>query len=111
MKNKIIFVNANTLGRGDEALGEAILENFFTLLKQQENKPRAIFLMNSGVLLATKQSLISVHLKEIADAGVEVLLCTTCLNHYELANELVVGTKSTMAHFIALASEYEVITL
>lgn len=111
MKNKIILVNSNQLGKGDEPLGELLMETFFTLLKQREVKPRAVFLLNSGVHLATNESLVSLHLKELADAGVEILACTTCLNHYQLKGKLAVGFASTMGKFIELAESYEVITL
>lgn len=111
MKNKIILVNSNQLGKGDEALGEMLLETYFTLLKQREGKPVAIFLLNSGVQIATDESLVSVHLKELSDAGVEVLACTTCLNHYHLLEKLTVGSASTMGKLLDLAEKYEVITL
>ena len=111
MKNKVILVNSNQLGKGDENLGEMLMETFFTLLKQREGKPHAIFLLNSGVHLATDESLVSVHLKELSESGVEVLACTTCLNHYHLLEKLVVGSASTMGKFIELAERYEIITL
>ncbi|MDF2557370.1 MAG: transcriptional regulator [Bacillales bacterium] len=111
MKNKIILVDSNQLGKGDEGLGEVLIETFFTLLKQREVKPHAVFLLNSGVQLATDESLVSVHLKELANSGVEILACTTCLNHYHLMEKLVVGSASTMGKFIDLAESYEIITL
>lgn len=111
MQNKIILVNSNHLGKGDEDLGELLMETFFTLLKQREVKPHAIFLLNSGVQLATDESLVSVHLKELSKSGVGILACTTCLNHFHLMDKLVVGSASTMGKFIELADKYEVITL
>ncbi len=44
MRNKVILVSSNQLGKGDEVLGETILETFFTILKQREEFPIAIFL-------------------------------------------------------------------
>jgi len=44
MKNKVILVSSNQLGRGDQLLGENILETFFTILKQKEELPAAVFL-------------------------------------------------------------------
>lgn len=111
MKNKVILVNSNQLGKGDENLGEMLIETFFTLLKQREAKPHAVFLINSGVQLATDESLISVHLKELADAGVEIFACTTCLNHLYLMDKMAVGSASNMGKFLELAEQFEVITL
>lgn len=111
MKNKIILVSSNTFGQGDENLGENLLETFFTILKQKEEKPKAIFFLNRGVELVTSDSFCSLHLEELEAAGVCILACTTCLNHYGLAEKQAVGTPSTMAAFVDLSSEYEVISL
>lgn len=111
MNNKVILVSSNQLGKGSEELGEGILETFFTLLKQREDLPAAIFLMNSGVLTLTNDSLISVHLKEIEEKGVQVLACKTCVDYYEVADKLTAGKISSMAHFVDLAAQHEVITI
>ncbi len=111
MKNKIILVCSDQLGTGDKLLGENILETFFTLLKQKEDKPVAIFCMNRGVFTMTDNSLVSVHLKELADQGVTILACKTCSDYYGVTDQLTVGIPSSMSHFIELASKYEVLTI
>jgi intracellular sulfur oxidation DsrE/DsrF family protein len=111
MKNKVILVSSNQLGKGDSQLGESVLETFFTLLKQREELPHAIFCMNSGVYTLTDDSFVSVHLKELMNKGVAVYACKTCVDHYELSDKLTVGTVSSMAHFIELAAEYEILTI
>jgi intracellular sulfur oxidation DsrE/DsrF family protein len=111
MKNKVILVSSDKLGVGDIQLGESVLETFFTLLKQREELPHAVFCMNRGVFTLTEESFVSVHLKELADKGVSIFACKTCVDHYELAEKLTVGTISSMGHFIELASQYEVLTI
>ncbi|WP_456273127.1 DsrE family protein [Bacillus sp. AK031] len=111
MKNKVILVSSDQLGNGDKDLGEGVLETFITLLKQRDEKPEAIFLMNRGVLTLTEQSLVSVHLKEIAEQGVPVYACKTCVDYYEVEEQLIVGEISGMGHFIELASKHEVLTI
>lgn len=111
MKNKVILVSSDQLGKGDAQLGEAVLETFFTLLKQKEDKPAAIFCMNRGVLTLTAQSLVSVHLKELQEQGVPVLACKTCVDYYQLEESLIAGEISGMNHFLELAGQYEVLTI
>ncbi|NSL51505.1 DsrE family protein [Calidifontibacillus erzurumensis] len=111
MENKVILVLSDRLGRGDQQLGEGILETFFTLLKQKEKKPKAIFCMNRGVFTMTDESLISVHLKELESQGVEVLACKTCADYYGVTEKLSAGKISSMDKFIELSSQYEVLTL
>jgi selenium metabolism protein YedF len=111
MKNKVILVSSDKLGEGDAQLGESVLETFFTILKQREELPHAVFCMNRGVFTLTDESFVSVHLKELADKGVSIFACKTCVDHYELEDKLSVGTISSMAHFIELAAQYEVLTI
>lgn len=111
MKNKVILIKSNVLGEGDVQLGATLIETFLTVLKQQDEKPEAIFVLNSGVELVTELSLCSLHLKELEDAGVQVLACTTCLNHFGFADKQVVGVASSMLELVNLASKYEVISL
>lgn len=111
MKNKVILVSSDQLGKGDKELGEGVLETFFTLLKQREELPKAIFCMNTGVYTLTEDSFVSVHLKELEEKGVEVLACKTCVDYYQVESKLITGKITGMPHFIDLASQYEVITI
>lgn len=111
MKNKVILVSSDKLGEGDPTLGESVLETFFTILKQREDLPHAVFCMNRGVFTLTDDSFVSVHLTELMEKGVSIFACKTCVEHYELEEKIKVGTISSMAHFIELASEYEVLTI
>ena len=111
MKNKVILLASDQLGNGEKELGEGILETFFTVLKQKEELPVAIFCMNRGVFTLTEESLVSLQLAELEGNGVEILACKTCVDYYELQEKLVTGKVSGMAQFIELASEYEVITI
>ncbi|MBS4212171.1 MULTISPECIES: DsrE family protein [Neobacillus] len=111
MKNKVILVSSNQLGKGDQVLGENVLETFFTVLKQREELPAAVFCMNSGVLTLTEDSFVSVHLKELEDKGVNIFACKTCADHYGVSEKLTVGKISGMADFVELSSKYEVLTI
>lgn len=111
MKNKLIFLTTDSLGDGERELGTQILETFFTLLKQREPLPAAIFCANRGVLALTEQSMSSLHLRELADKNVPILACATCVDYYDIREQLVVGEISSMGHFMELAEQYEVLTL
>jgi intracellular sulfur oxidation DsrE/DsrF family protein len=111
LKNKVILLASDQLGNGEKELGEGILETFFTVLKQKEELPVAIFCMNRGVFTLTEESLVSLQLADLERKGVDVLACKTCVDYYELNEKLVTGKVSGMAQFVELASEYEVITI
>ena len=88
MNNKVILLASDQLGKGEKELGEGILETFFTILKQREDLPAAVFCMNQGVFTLTEESLVSLQLKELEDKGVDVLACKTCVDYYELGEKL-----------------------
>ncbi|MFS0782903.1 DsrE family protein [Bacillus sp. 1P06AnD] len=111
MKNKVVLLSSNKFGSGNGELGETVLETFFTLLKQREDLPVAVFCMNSGVLALTEESLASVHLKEMEAKGVGVYACKTCVDYYGVEDKLTAGKISGMDHFIELASQYEILTI
>jgi intracellular sulfur oxidation DsrE/DsrF family protein len=111
MKNKVVLVSSDQLGRGDAELGTGVLETFFTVLKQQKELPAAVFFMNSGVNALTEDSFVSVHAKELEEKGVDILACKTCVDHYGLGDKLYAGKISGMAHFVELAASHEVLTI
>ena len=109
--NKVILLSSDQLGKGEKELGEGILETFFTLLKQREELPIAIFCMNSGVFTLTENSFVSVHLKELEEKGVEIIACKTCVDYYNIEKKMVAGKIGGMSQFIDLAAKYEVLTI
>ena len=111
MKKKVILLASDVLGKGERELGEGILETFFTILKQREELPEAVFCMNRGVFTLLEESFVSLQLMDLEAKGVDILACKTCVDYYELGEKLVVGKISGMAQFVELASKYEVITL
>jgi peroxiredoxin family protein len=111
MRNEVILVSSNMLGRGNDELGETILETFFTVLEQKGDVPHAVFCMNSSVLTMTKQSLVSVHLKELEQRGTRIIACKTCADHYEVTEQLTVSEIRSMNDFVELAAAYEVLTI
>ena len=111
MRNKVILLASDQLGAGDPGLGQNILETFFVLLKQRQDPPAAVFCMNRGVLALTKRSFASVHLAELAQAGVPVLACRTCVEFYDVESQLTAGEVSSMAVFVDLAAKHEVLTI
>ena len=74
MKNKVILLASDQLGNGEKELGKGILETFFTILKQKEELPVAVFCMNSGVFTLTEESLVSLQLADLEGKGVKFSL-------------------------------------
>jgi intracellular sulfur oxidation DsrE/DsrF family protein len=56
-----------------------------------EPKPQVIVLMNNGVKLAVSDSPVLEDLQALADKGVEILICGTCLKYFDLTDKVAVG--------------------
>ena len=91
-----MFVGRDIIGSGDRELGTNLMRMFFYTLSQGEDKPGAVLFMNAGVKLPTLDEQVAEHLKVLSAAGVEILVCGTCLNFYGLTEQLRVGTVSNM---------------
>lgn len=111
MKDKVIVLSADGLGRGDERLGQLLMANFLRQLGELPEKPKALFLLNSGVKLVTEGSNALEHLERLQAAGVDILSCRTCIEWFDLEDKVRVGKISSMAAFIQLAADHEVITV
>lgn len=92
-----VFIGKDTLGEGARELGENLMKMAIYTLSQSEDVPAALLFMNSGVKLpAGEEAQVIDSLKELAEKGIEILVCGTCLNYYGLTEQLKVGTVSNM---------------
>lgn len=93
---QIVVVSSEVMGVGDDVLGHTLMKGFFFALTQQDELPSAVLLYNGGVKWACEGSEALDDLRSLADAGVEVLSCGTCLAHYGLTERLAVGEPTNM---------------
>lgn len=87
MKNMLI--KDDRIGKGK--LGKKLIIGFLNAMSQTPKKPKAIFLLNRGVFLSTKNADSIAALKSLENLGVEIYSCQTCLEHFDLLNEIKVG--------------------
>lgn len=100
-KDYAIFVGRDIIGSGDRELGTNLMRMFFYTLVNSEDLPRSILFMNAGVKLPALEEQVAEHLKALAAKGVEILVCGTCLNFYEISDVLKVGTVSNMYDIVS----------
>ena len=92
----IIVITSDKMGEGDIDLGQLLMSNFIKSIKDLDKLPQKMIFYNKGVTLATKDSPLIDHLTDLEKMGVELLLCATCVNHYELADIVGAGILSNM---------------
>jgi selenium metabolism protein YedF len=102
-----ILVSSDRLGRGDDELGRLLLTLFLRTLAQLPSRPAVLALMNGGVKLALADSETLAPLQAVANQGVKVMVCGTCLDFFGVKDQVRVGTVSNMYELaeVLLASD------
>lgn len=92
----IVVISSQYMGEGDPILGKILMKGFVYTLTELDHYPSKVLLYNSGVKLATTGSDSIGDLQKLAEQGVEILSCGTCLDFYQLTEELQVGGVTNM---------------
>ena len=108
----VILVTSQYVGRGDDALGKILMKSFIYTMTQMKDTISTIIFINSGVALTSQGSEVLDHLLELEQSGVEILSCGTCLDHFQLRNQLLVGQVTNMYSIMErVAAADKVITI
>jgi selenium metabolism protein YedF len=102
---KVVFINSDRIGEGDEDLGRKLMGSFLYSLARTEPKPDVIGLMNGAVRLAVAGSAALDDLGLLAADGVKIYSCGTCLDWFQIKDTLAVGEVGTMNDAAALFME------
>jgi selenium metabolism protein YedF len=92
----VIVIASESMGQGDAGLGAKLLGNFLRTLPTVEPRPAAIVFYNAGVKLLAPESPCLEALRELDEAGVELLACVTCLEFFALRERMALGHVSNM---------------
>lgn len=93
---KVVVVSSNCFGNGDDRLGALLMKSYFFALTELDAPPSSIIFMNSGVKLTCSGSDILESIEILANKGSEILSCGTCLDFYQLKDQLKIGEVTNM---------------
>ena len=93
---KVFVIASDTMGRGDDDLGSVLMKAFIHTIKDLDSGPDVLILYNTGVRLSVKGSPVLDDLKVLEERGVDILVCGTCLNFFELTKDVAAGVVSNM---------------
>jgi selenium metabolism protein YedF len=108
---KVILIQSETIGRGDNTVGTLLMANFLRLLGNNDKKPEKLILLNTGVRLVCEGSMVLEHMKELENKGMEILACTTCLEYFDLKDKQLASKPTTMAKPIEAMMNHDVVSL
>lgn len=92
----VVAVSSQTMGHGSDDLGRTLMKGFLFAVGQLPVLPKTILFYNGGAHLTCAGSDSLEDLKAMAEKGVEIRTCGTCLNFYGLTEQLEVGTVTNM---------------
>ena len=102
--NTAIVFNHDGLGHADEALRHKLTTNYLRTLIELGEHPQAILFYAAGVKLVAEGSPCVAELKALADAGVSLIACRTCLDFYGLMEKVAVGDIGNMLRIVEAQS-------
>ena len=92
-----VFVIAdNRMGRGDDELGTVLIKAFIHTIFDLDTLPDTLIFYNAGVKLTVKDSDVIDDLRELESRGVEILVCGTCTNFFQISEMVADGIISNM---------------
>jgi selenium metabolism protein YedF len=100
-QQKIMVMVANDcMGHGDDELGSKLMVSFLKTLKEMGDELWRLVFVNNGVKMTISGSEVLPVLKELEERGVYILVCGTCLTHFNLLEKKMVGETTNMLDIV-----------
>lgn len=100
-KQKImVMIATDRMGFGDDELGKKLVVSFINTLKEMGDELWRLVFVNNGVKLTVSGSGLAETLRTYEKEGVTILVCGTCLNHFNLLDKKQVGETTNMLDIV-----------
>lgn len=99
-KKIMVMVGNDCMGHGDDDLGEKLMMSFLKTLKEMGDELWRLVFVNNGVKLTIEGADVLPVIQELDKEGVHILVCGTCLTHFDLLNQKQVGETTNMLDIV-----------
>jgi len=99
-KKIMVMIATDRMGFGDDELGKKLAVSFIKTLKEMGDELWRLVLVNNGVKLTIEGSEVLEVLQGYAKEGLTILVCGTCLNHFNLLDKKQVGETTNMLDIV-----------
>ncbi len=96
----MIMVATDRMGFGDDDLGKNLMINYIKTLKEMGKDLWRLVFVNNGVKLSVEGSAALQDLIDLETGGVHILVCGTCLNHFNILDQKKVGETTNMLDIV-----------
>lgn len=100
LKKIMVMCATDRIGFGDEELGLKLMVNFIRTLKEMGPELWRLVFVNNGVKLTIDGSEVLADLEEFEETGLCILVCGTCLDHFNLLERKQVGETTNMLDIV-----------
>jgi selenium metabolism protein YedF len=99
-KKIMVMCASDRLGFGDDTLGLKLMVNFLRTLKEMGGELWRLVFVNNGVKLTIDGSDVLEDLKDYEKNGLKIMVCGTCLDHFNLLDRKQVGETTNMLDIV-----------
>lgn len=100
-KRTVFIFSSYGMGQTDDPELQVLLaRKFLTLIAEADPLPSQICFYTDGVRMCVKSSPVLAELRALEAKGVELVLCSTCLDRFGLRDQVAVGIVGGMGDII-----------
>jgi len=99
-KKILVMIATDRMGFGDDELGKKLILSFIKTLAEMGDELWRLVFVNNGVKLTIEGSEVLEILKGYEKEGLTILVCGTCLNHFNLLDKKEVGVTTNMLDIV-----------
>jgi len=96
----MVLIATDRLGHGSDELGLKLMTSFIKTLAEMGPDLWRLVFVNNGVKLTIEGSESLATLKEYEDRGLQILVCGTCLNYFNLLERKQVGQTANLLDIV-----------
>ncbi len=100
VKKIMVMCTTDRMGFGDDELGLKLMVSFLRTLKEMGSELWRLVFVNNGVKLTIDTSEVLEDLRDYEKGGLKILVCGTCLNHFDLLEKKQVGETTNMLDIV-----------
>ena len=95
-----VMITTDVIGHGDDELGSKLMASFIKTLSEMGDDLWRLIFINGGVKLTIDGAGTLEDLKALEEEGIHILVCGTCLTHFNLLDKKMVGETTNMLDIV-----------
>jgi len=99
-KKIMVMITTDRIGFGDDELGKKLMISFIKTCREMGRELWRLVFLNNGVKLTVSGSEVLSELTALEKEGIVILVCGTCLTHFDLMDQKAVGQTTNMLDIV-----------